>query len=110
METNSITLSEIIKDKFFIKEVDKLLLELKEKRWKREPPKPGFYYKRDWFDRMNESYKLTPNYFIENILAIWNKKSLLSSEYRSVIEFVCNQALKNTIEHYEALNINGEKD
>lgn len=91
---------EIIQDPIFISFVNKNIDELQVTRNKRPACKPGFRYKRDWYDRMRESGQIKIDFFINNIFDIWNKKSTLNSEVRNVIEFVCNKSLQQTIQKY----------
>jgi len=91
---------EIIKDPHFIDFVSKNINELRTQRIKRPEPKPGFYYKRDWYDRMIESGNMKSSYFIKNIEDIWSKKSTLSSEIRGVILYVCNKSFHETLVLY----------
>lgn len=95
------TLGDIVNDAHFILFVDTKLKQLTEKRRLRPAPKDGFYYQRDWYDRMQPQGMLTADFFINNIAAIWEKKSKLSSEFREIIELVCNAALKQALLFYE---------
>jgi hypothetical protein len=102
MENKTNSINELIKDEYFIQCVVDIISELREKRYKREKPKAGYRYARDWYDRMSESHTFTREYFINNIMDIWNKKSNLSSEVRSVIKYVCDKAAISTFEYYES--------
>lgn len=92
---------EVLADPYFIGFVYKGINELRIKRAKRPKPQPGFHYKRDWYDRMNNEGHLEKNYFIDNIESIWEKRSPLSSEVRNVIRYVCDKALYQAIAKYE---------
>ena len=94
------TIDELISDPNFIQFVDKNINELRKNRNKRPDAKPGFHYKRDWYDRMIDDRSLNSPYFIRNIESIWNKKSSLSSEIRNVILFVCGRSLQETFLEY----------
>ena len=78
----------IITDEYFIKAVSKNISELIIQRESRPIPKPGYRYKNDWYDRMSKEDKLKPSFFLSHIVAVWIKKSLLSSQERHVIEFI----------------------
>ena len=94
------SISEIVKDTYFIKKVVENIIELREKRGKRPLPKPGYRYKRDWYDRMISEGHFNSFYFINNIEKIWLKKSSLSSETRHIIQFVCDKSFQQTLEFY----------
>jgi len=97
--------SELVNDEFFIEimktHADKLLRD----RRNRNPPPKGFRYRRDWYDTMKTQIgHLNSTFFLENILDIWHKSSNLSSKTRSVIEYVGNKSMNDTIKHYEKLD------
>lgn len=92
---------EVLADPYFIGFVSDGIDELRRTRRKRPVPKPGFRYKRDWYDRMNNEGHLEKHYFIDNIESIWEKRSPLSSEVRNVIRYVCDKALYQAIAKYE---------
>jgi hypothetical protein len=94
------TIGELVKDPVFISEVDKKLNELRKKRYNRPASELGFHYKRDWYNRMGDAGQLSTKFFLANIEDIWNKRSKLSSEVRSIIQYVCESALIQTHEHY----------
>lgn len=94
------TISDIIKDPFFIERVRVNLFGLIKQRNGRTEPEPGFYYKRDWYDRMDSSESLTTEHFVSNIESLWQKKSRLSSEERGVISYVCDISLTETLMEY----------
>lgn len=89
---------DILTNTIFRKAVEKAVDEIRENRLKREAPKPGFYYKRDWYDRIVELGGMNADFFITNAGAVWEKKSNLPSNIRSVIQFVAEQALRETIQ------------
>jgi len=95
------TISDIINDEFFQSSLKKNISKLKEDRGKRPTPKLGYYYKRDWFDRMHEGRMLNFDFFKKNIESIWNKKSDLSSQIRNVIEDTCNKSVIDMLETYK---------
>lgn len=94
------SISEIINDPYFISFVNENISKLRKNRINRPEPKQGYMYKRSWYDRMSESGSLNVDFFIKNIESIWNKKSSLSSEIRSVIKFVCDDSLQQTLLKY----------
>ncbi len=96
------TISEIIQNNKFFDFVEINLKEFINERQNRPSPKQGYYYKRDWFDRMESDNKLKTKFFVENIENIWLKKSTLSSEYRLVIKVVCEKALQQTLDFYSS--------
>ena len=91
------SISEIVDDSIFRGFVRENISELKKNRRKRPEPKAGYYYKRDWYDRMNSEGNVNFVFFIENIESIWLKKSSLSSEVRGIIKFVCDRAFQQTL-------------
>jgi hypothetical protein len=94
------SISEIIRDPCFIDFVNKNVYELRMNRHKRPEPKPGYHYKRDWYDRMSDGVDVNARFFLKNIENIWLKKSLLSSEIRAVIQYVCDKSLQQTLLEY----------
>jgi hypothetical protein len=99
-DKKALTVGELIQDQHFIDRVNKNLTKLIGSRENRPDPKPGHRYIRDWYDRMTEAGQVTPEFFLENILAIWGKKSNLSSSIRSVIKYVCDISAHETLTHY----------
>lgn len=97
---NSFLISDVIKDSYFIKFVDENIDKLRDERLKRPSPKPGFYYKRDWYDRMVEERMLNTKFFINNITVIWMKKSSLPSVLREPIKYVCDIAYQQMLIKY----------
>lgn len=94
------TISDIISDKVFIKNVESEILKLRSHRNKRPEPKAGFRYKRDWYDQMTDAGNFNSDYFIKNIESIWLKKSSITSNTRNVIQEICSVAYHNTMIHY----------
>lgn len=92
--------NEITKDPYFIAFLQKNISELRKKRYNRPTPKPGYHYKRDWYDRMSAEGQFDPGFFIKNIESIWLKKSSLSSEVRNIVQFVCEKSLQQTLQRY----------
>ncbi len=94
------TIEEIVKDVYFQSRVkitwEKIFIE----RINRPAPKPGYSYRRDWFDII-PSNRLNVKYFLDNILDIWYKRSSLNSQTRMVIKYVCDIAYLETREYYD---------
>lgn len=101
MEQVERTIDDIVKDDFFISRIKHHLDILKRGRRNRPDPKPGYRYKMDWYDRMTDKGTCTATYFVNNIGAIWVGKSQLSSEPRQIIEFICREALRDTLKRDE---------
>lgn len=93
MAEETLDIENILKSSEFETSVGKIIAELRKKRRERPEPPPGRYYQRDWYDRMREKGELNTDFFLANIKDIWNKKSELNSECRSIIESICNKAL-----------------
>jgi hypothetical protein len=94
------SIEEIIADPYFNQFVKENIDQIIKSRCIRPIPKPGYYYKRDWYDRMTSKYYFNSYFFIENIENIWLKRSALSSEIRHVIRFVCDKSLQQTLLEY----------
>lgn len=94
------SINDLINDSYFRLRVVENLSELRKNRAKRPNPKPGYYYKRDWYDRMIDESILNSHYFLDNIADIWNKKSSICSVYRQIIKFVCDKSAAETILKY----------
>lgn len=98
------TVGDVLADKVFQRKVADEIYELRKKRNERPDAKPGFRYRRDWYDQMTDAGTFNREYFLENIANIWAKKSSITSNTRRVIEYVCNNALRKTMEHYERID------
>ena len=94
------TLKEIIDDPKFVKSVVNRLKALIKSREVRPEPRTGMKYKRDWYDRLSTQNVLTKSFFLENIEAIWSKKSTLNREQRGLVAYVCDHALTDTLTTY----------
>ena len=105
MEKKFETLSDLIKDTYFIQAVNKHI----SKTHNRPAPKPGFHYKRGWYEMMYDAGNLRAEYFVQNIESIWNKTSNLSSELRRGIQFVCDCAMQDTLLFYAKLEADSKK-
>ena len=95
------TFKEIIQDNNFVDFVDKNISELRKNRILRPQPGPGYHYKRDWYDRMDNENNFNTNYFLKNIESIWTKKSSLPADIRKIIEAVCDKSFVDSIEFYK---------
>lgn len=99
------SISEIVEDPIFRSFVHQNILELHKARCKRPQPKPGYHYPRDWYDRMSDDGNVNLGFFIENIENIWLKKSLLSSQERDGIQYVCDISLQQTFLEYSKQSV-----
>lgn len=97
------TSADIVKDPAFRMYLSQQISKLHKERLLRKPPKPGYYYKRDWFDRMVSASALNSKFFLDHIEAIWEKKSSLNAEFRMAITEICNRALRQTLAFYAAM-------
>lgn len=89
------TIDEVLADGVLVESVRRQIKDIEAKRWARPEPKPGYLYKRDWYDRHHADFNT--QFFLDNIVPIWVKRSPLSSEWRGVILFICDRALKEAI-------------
>lgn len=92
-----INIDDLLKDEDYKKLVHKNLQEVLNQRRNRKDPPKGMRYKKDWYDRMGFG-QLNTESFLFHIKDIWMKKSNLSAQERSVIQFVCDKALGQFIE------------
>ena len=103
MEKKFKSISELVKDEIFIKNVEAELDKARARRRLRPEAKSGFAYKRDWFDRFRAKNQLHASFFLYNIPSVWRKESALSSEERNVIQYICDCALIATNNEYESM-------
>lgn len=89
------TVDEVVGDLVFVESIRQQINTFVANRIARPEPLPGYHYKRDWYDRYSADFNL--KYFLENIRPIWGKTSPLSSEWRNIILFICDKALKQAI-------------
>lgn len=94
------TIKDIIEDAKFIETVGKSIEAIKKDRRNRPEPKPGYRYRRDAIDTLQDQGNFNRDFFILNIPDVWVKRSSLNSKTRQVIEYVCNMALFHTKEYY----------
>jgi hypothetical protein len=90
----------LIKDANFISSVEKRITDLIKSRSLRPIPGGGRVYRRNWYDSMEEQGLLNASFFINSYLQIKAKKSSLSSQFRHVIELICDQCANETLENY----------
>lgn len=100
----TLTVKELINDHYFQVRVGDGIEELRKSRRNRPDPKPGYYYKRGWYEQMSEQGMLNQKFFLDSIELIWFKKSNLSSNIRAVIKAVCDQAAAQTFKYYTEQN------
>ena len=91
------------KDPIFIASVEKSIAGIRANRKVRKPLPKGLHYKRDWYNRMVDAKIFNTDYFINEIEAIWNKKSQLSNDFRHIIKTVCDIAYYETVKYYGEL-------
>lgn len=70
------------------------IVDLKTERRNRPQPKPGFKYRRDWYDRHGND--LTFDYCIKHIPDIVAKRSSIPSEFRRIIEYLFAKSYRET--------------
>ena len=87
------TIKEIINDPVFIESIRTQIEKVKTQVDSRTAPKPGMRYARSWYERMCDDKMLRTDIFINEIEAIWEKRSKLNAEYRAVIRSFCEVAL-----------------
>lgn len=98
---NSIT--EIVEDKYFRNFVAEVIDEIRMERNKRPAAKPGYKYKRDWYDRMTEQGCFNSSFFIEHAAPVWAKISNLSGEFCKIVKLVINEAFRRTVAEYNKM-------
>lgn len=100
----------IIADEYFKLFVAEHFNILKQTRNNRPEPKPGYSYRRDWFDRMDSNGQLNVRFFIENAKSVWLHQSSLSSEIRNIVQYVTMLALGELFEFIRQNNTNDAKN
>jgi hypothetical protein len=101
------TIQSIVSDAVFAKKVDDVIGQLRKERRNRPAAPAGFKYKRTQYDRMVELGQFNASFFIENVEAVWEKRSALSAQTRDIINTVCTRAFEATLSHY--VNQNAKK-
>lgn len=113
MQTTKKTLpathSEMINDEHFIRFMKEQFNKLEELYRSRPEPKPGFKYRRTAVDILDEQGNLEFEFFLNNTLAIWEKRSTLSSNIRALIDHIGVLALFNTIDFYRKEGTDNEQ-
>jgi len=94
------TYDELIKDKVFLSFIDSEIETVRNERRSRIAPKNGFHYRRDAIDSMWENGELCGNYIMKHLRDVIIKKSNISSNKRSIVEYVYERALNETFNHY----------
>lgn len=92
-EPKPVTIREIVNNRQFQESIAKNIQGVRNVRLIRPIPKPGYYYKRDSWDRLISEKKFTVNFFLTAIPAIWLKQSTLPSEQRRVIQYICDKSV-----------------
>lgn len=96
-EQKEMTIAELLQSEHFKTLVRQEFNSLCKKRNDRPKPGKGLKYKRDWYDRMKDKGMLNVQFFLDNILDIWLKASILNSEQRQVIQYVCDIAANKVL-------------
>jgi len=96
-----ITIGQLLQTPEYIATVEKLIKDTVKNRESRPQPKPGYRYKRDWYDQMNDDNCLSAKFFIEAIPKIWDRTSSLSSVKRRIIKPICEYAVVLTMNQYK---------
>lgn len=106
---NSIT--EIVEDRLFKNFVSEVISEIRKERSKRTA-RPGYRFKRDWYDRMVDQSCFDEHFFINHAEPVWAKTDKLSSEFRKIVRTVINEAFRRTVAEYNkrlAEQVEGKK-
>lgn len=72
----------------FISIVKKVFHEICYQRENRPKPKPGFYYKRDWYDIMLDNRNLSANYILKNGASVMLHESNITAQTRNIIKTI----------------------
>ena len=91
-------MDEIIKSDSFINRLRKNANELMSKRRFRPEARQGFYYKRDWYDRMSSDGFANAQFFVDNFESVLKKQSKLSSETRHIIRYVADATIREELQ------------
>lgn len=87
-------IKEVLADATFNKYLTDFVANIKAQRARLDPK---VKYKRNWVDRVEAVAPLSPQFFIENMGAIWVQRCLLSAELRGIVTDVCDQAMRVAI-------------
>ena len=95
------SINEVVNDTFFVARVKHHLDEvLKQRRTRPEAP-VGYHYKKDGLDLLIANNEAEVHFFVNNFPDIYEKVSNITSARRDVISFVCNNAVRETLDHYD---------
>jgi len=94
---------DIVSDPYFRQFVADEIKSIHEKRSLRPLPKPGYKYRRDWYDKMEEKDQISAQFFVDHIVLIWQKKSNLDAETRSIVKHFCDKAFARTLNKYDEI-------
>lgn len=103
------SIDEVVNDTFFVARVKYHLSEVLKQRHARPAAPIGYHYKKDGLDMLVNESNANYVYFINNFPDIYAKVSNISSARRDVISFVCNNAVAETLDHYDITVIAGNK-
>lgn len=95
------SIEEVVNDEFFVDRVKHYLGEILKQRHVRKEPPAGYHYKKDGLDMLMNESNANYLYFINNFPDIYAKVSNISSARREVISFVCSNAVRETLDHYD---------
>lgn len=94
-------IDELLQDERFIKIHKKNYDELIKARRNRKEPRPGYKYKRDWFDRMFDEGNLNHKFIYDNTMDVVLKDSSVSRTSRIVIEHLFSLSIHEYFESVE---------
>ena len=87
----------VFRHSFFEKSIYRQFESIEEQRRKRPNCKPGFRYKKDWVDRMQNDGVFNAETFLQNAKAVLTKTSDLPAILREPIFLVCQRAFIETL-------------
>ena len=94
---------DIVSDPYFRQFVADEIEQIETKRKLRPLPKPGYKYRRDWYDKMADKGQITAQFFVDHIVLIWQKRSNLDSETRSIVKHFCDKAFASALNKYDEI-------
>lgn len=103
------SIDEVVNDTLFVARVKYHLEKVLVERVGRKDPPAGYHYKKDGLDMLMNEDNANHVYFINNFPDIYAKVSNISSARRDVISFVCNNAVAETLDHYDITVTSGNK-
>ena len=104
------TQEDLVNHPLFKERLDHHLNALRTARLNRPEPKPGFYYPRDWYDRMVEKSLFNITAMMEQIPLVWQKKDKLNHEFRSIIREIAAMVASDVFQAHAAEVMAQEKD